>query len=389
MRATPQRSRLCLLLSSVCLLLPALATTSEVLAASAVAHPTTPALYTHEGPGSDNRPALPTLWSGILDLSKPCQQELMQLESRLAMNDTMAFTQVAEALFSSGRVMEGLFLVNAGIEAAKTAPPPTAKDQELALLNLIAGFPLISLGSSDACGFVTDFQYCHVDVATIYLRFGLCVPAACNAQDIQLGLNATYFKLTKSYLDSSLLLADTTVCGNTSFPWTTGTYVMIGVCFVLLALVAAGTALEYATKRAKGEAKRRGEDMGGMGVGEENRGRRQVPASVSARLLLCFSLLTNWRLLFAKARGGPFDALDGIRTLSMCWVIFGHTFIFALFSLHFMNFGTEVNGHDGKGFLATYPAQAVTGGYFAVDTFFFLSAFLAVFFMLEEIKKMQ
>lgn len=74
MRTTPQRSRLCLLLSSVCLLLPALATTSEVLAASAVAHPTTPALYTHEGPGSDNRPALPTLWSGILDLSKPCQQ---------------------------------------------------------------------------------------------------------------------------------------------------------------------------------------------------------------------------------------------------------------------------------------------------------------------------
>jgi peptidoglycan/LPS O-acetylase OafA/YrhL len=49
----------------------------------------------------------------------------------------------------------------------------------------------------------------------------------------------------------------------------------------------------------------------------------------------------------------------------------------------------KVNGHDGKGFLATYPAQSVTGGYFAVDTFFFLSAFLAVFFMLEEIKKLQ
>ena len=91
--------------------------------------------------------------------------------------------------------------MNAGIEAAKNGPPPTAEQQELALLNLISGFPLISLGSSDACGFVPDFQYCHIDVATIYLRFGLCVPAACNAQDVQLGLNATYFKLTKSYLD--------------------------------------------------------------------------------------------------------------------------------------------------------------------------------------------
>ena len=113
----------------------------------------------------------------------------------------LTHTQLAEALFSSGRVMEGLFLVNAGIEAAKSGPPPTAEQQELALLSLISGFPLISLGSSDACGFVPDFQYCHIDVATIYLRFGLCVPAACNAQDVQLGLNATYFKLTKSYLD--------------------------------------------------------------------------------------------------------------------------------------------------------------------------------------------
>lgn len=31
--------------------------------------------------------------------------------------------------------------------------------------------------------------------------YGVCVPAACNAQDIQIGLNATYFKLTQQYLD--------------------------------------------------------------------------------------------------------------------------------------------------------------------------------------------
>lgn len=79
MRGTQQqRSRLrllpVLLLSSACLLLPALAATSEELLESVVAHPrTTPALYTNEGP-SNNQPALPTLWAGILDLSKPCQQ---------------------------------------------------------------------------------------------------------------------------------------------------------------------------------------------------------------------------------------------------------------------------------------------------------------------------
>lgn len=62
---------------------------------------------------------------------------------------------------------------------------------------------------------------------------------------------------------------------------------------------------------------------------------------------------------------GDFDTLDGIRSLSMSWVIFGHTFIFALFMWSFTN-AYEVLGNNGEGFLATYSAQALTGGYFAV-----------------------
>jgi len=77
---TPMRSRprllplLLLLLDSACLLRPTLAAaTSEKVLEPALAHPTTSPLYTNEGP-SGNQPALPTLWAGILDLSKPCQK---------------------------------------------------------------------------------------------------------------------------------------------------------------------------------------------------------------------------------------------------------------------------------------------------------------------------
>lgn len=60
-----------LLLSSACLLLPTSA--EQLLESAALAHP--PALYINEGPSStSNQPGLPTLWAGILDLSKPCQQ---------------------------------------------------------------------------------------------------------------------------------------------------------------------------------------------------------------------------------------------------------------------------------------------------------------------------
>lgn len=79
MRATHHQQRsllrpvlpVLLLLSSACLLLPTSA--EQLLESAALAHP--PALYINEGPSStSNQPGLPTLWAGILDLSKPCQQ---------------------------------------------------------------------------------------------------------------------------------------------------------------------------------------------------------------------------------------------------------------------------------------------------------------------------
>jgi len=105
-----------------------------------------------------------------------------------------------------------------------------------------------------------------------------------------------------------------------------------------------------------------------------------------SNILLCFGLLKNWKLLLAPNRGGDFDTLDGIRALSMSWVIFGHTFIFLIFMWSFTN-AYEVVGVNGEGFLATYSAQALTGGYFAVDSFFFMGAFLASYLLLENLTK--
>lgn len=60
----------------------------------------------------------------------------------------------------------------------------------------------------------------------------------------------------------------------------------------------------------------------------------------------------------------------------------------ALFGISFSNSASYVLGKDGKGWLTRYSAQALTGGYFAVDTFFFISAFLAVYLMLEQLHRM-
>lgn len=110
---------------------------------------------------------------------------------------------------------------------------------------------------------------------------------------------------------------------------------------------------------------------------------------------------------------GPFDVLDGIRSLSMGWIILSHVLIYGLFSEY-----TAIAGHylpsrlishlsmclptdpqftnaweffrsDHKGLLGRFSMQAMPGGYLAVDTFFFLAAFLAVYRMMEQVERLQ
>jgi hypothetical protein len=211
-----------------------------------------------------------------------------QLQAGMTSGDPKATTTVLEALYATGRVIEvsnslqdlvllspyrrlrtklrmlvlnllfasplcfwtpqGLFILNAGTKA----PPPSPAEQKEAILNIVTGYPWSSLGSADSCGYITtergavaDFQYCYIDVAGAYLRYGLCVPQACTPDDIMLGLNTTFTKIAKTPLDPSLQLAAKTVCGNPKYTPVTGTYVMIVVTCLLLALVALGTTIEY------------------------------------------------------------------------------------------------------------------------------------------------
>lgn len=68
----------------------------------------------------------------------------------------------------------------------------------------------------------------------------------------------------------------------------------------------------------------------------------------------CFSLVKNVDRLLAPPRAGnEFAALDGVRTLSMLWVVLGHTLIVALIGVGFTN-TIEILPQDRKGLLARY-----------------------------------
>jgi hypothetical protein len=121
--------------------------------------------------------------------------------------------------------------------------------------------------------------------------------------------------------------------------------------------------------------------------------------------------------------------LDGVRTLSMMWVILGHIQVFAFDGLAFTNLdyiATKFYSHwpamvrpratvglTRWNLIGRHPAppatqtrneglfrgcklnklwslwQAVTGGFFSVDTFFWLSAFLSTFLLLKGLDKQK
>ncbi|GMH55046.1 hypothetical protein TL16_g01805 [Triparma laevis f. inornata] len=116
-------------------------------------------------------------------------------------------------------------------------------------------------------------------------------------------------------------------------------------------------------------------------------------ASESARLLSkppaiieFFDAYSNMGSLFSfSRRPGPFACLDCLRAISALWIILGHTLFWSSFySLQPYKIQPGPDSMD-----STFLGQVLFTQSFsmAVDTFFFLSAFLAAYFLLKECAK--
>ncbi|XP_033105100.1 nose resistant to fluoxetine protein 6-like isoform X2 [Anneissia japonica] len=98
------------------------------------------------------------------------------------------------------------------------------------------------------------------------------------------------------------------------------------------------------------------------------------------KFLLCFSLITNGSKILKPTQGqSSLHALNGIRVLSLFWVILGHTYFFplSLFS----------NPLQIVPILSRFSFQAVGNATFSVDSFFFLSGLLITYLTLNYLKK--
>lgn len=328
----------------------------------------------------------PTNWEEFLQHPTylPCASSLFQNDS-----DSLAFLHAKKASFATGKIIESLDIIsmtfcdnlidkdacsvrenmtmttfkkcygkmNTNISQCLLEYPYVSKES-----SMLEKIPFLSsLGLYDACSEISGYHYCSILVMNQPIwSYGICVPDVCSMKEIESSLHKLF--LGKVNLGSSIstnkLFRST--CGDFHYSKTTGTIIMICICFLVLILVMVGTILDFYWDSLQG---------------------------LIYSICKCFSLKRNIKYLLEGPRCGSFDIFDGVRVLSILWVIFGHTFVFTMMGLGFTNL-EDLIGNDNKGWITTYPAQALTSAYFAVDTFFFMSGFLAMSILMKIATKM-
>ena len=227
----------------------------------------------------------------------------------------------------------------------------------------------------------------------------ICVPRSCNTSDFE-----TYVAEANAYLAKYSFgvhyTSDPTICEDTKrIPFSGGAIAMIVVCAIFALLSLIGTAVDLGVKTIRDLSKKPelakifkrttpacnsdGEDsplLGGVPKKEDD-----IFASFEKPLefVTAFSIIKNVNTIFStKMPPTAITSLNGIRVLSIGWVILAHTFLWSLTTQALKDplYAIEHITHR-------FSFQAMSNGFFAVDSFFFLSGALVAFLTLREMER--
>ena len=108
---------------------------------------------------------------------------------------------------------------------------------------------------------------------------------------------------------------------------------------------------------------------------------------------MAFDLRSNWAVLGrepSKHKSGmDLRSLNGLRVLSMLWIILGHTLTYLVWMMSLAWTGRMTNPQTMGRVIKEWYITVFTGGYFSVDSFFFMSGLLVAYLASVEIGKRQ
>lgn len=251
----------------------------------------------------------------------------------------------------------------------------------------LPGMPPSNSGfSTQFCGMKTNIP---LGVIPLEIELTACVPKACSPKD----LTYLYNDLLKRLPTQSPVRVHDVKC-NVDPEIDTRAVVAIVILGIFAVLMFVSTVYDLLVIQRQRHAAEHSqseilsdhiENLGENSPLLNSREKKSVPKqeSVAERLLLAFSVYTNGKkILQVNQSSGTLTALNGIRFLSISWVVLGHTFgvMYPVLS----------NGYAILPDLyQRWSFQAVANAFVAVDSFFALSGLLLAYLTLKEMKKGQ
>ena len=284
----------------------------------------------------------------------------------------------AAKLFSSKDPVTGLPLIVRMIDAMGKIGPGFMEGN------------IYAIGAYDECFDIGpgDAEFCIGDVSLeipdlkspvpLKWMFGMCVPRGCTPEDVVYAVDVVTFGIANATLS-------TISCKDTKKPpFNAGAIIMIIVCFLIGGVVMAATAFDYIWQLVNAEKK-----SGQIQNGSEKTPLLDNATSVkqSAKRVKFEELITAFSLfkvlpqiLSMKQPPSVITSVNGLRVISMLWVILGHTHLTALLS------GMENIGRL-RNTLSRFSFQPISNAYPAVDTFFLLSGLLVAYLSMRQMKQ--
>lgn len=256
-----------------------------------------------------------------------------------------------------------------------------------------SGKSLNDLGFYEDCNKDARSKYVLItgnlkEMSGFKIKLGFCGPVECTIADynnfcshlepfIKLGLNMTEnTQITFSFYFPSELNSD---------QFTAGGYIMISIMSIIVLLCIIGTLVDINENYypfIKKPINRKAE-------ANENEGMEELLEKPPKKTNLvvffcCFSYYSNFNKLVMSLSGGSsssrLEILNGIRVISILWVIYGHSYYYYLLV-------PVMNPMKILEFVDNFWYQILFQAPLAVDTFFFLAGFLSSYLMMSEIKK--
>ena len=269
-------------------------------------------------------------------------------------------------------------------------------------------------GSYDECLAIGEgwTKFCVVSLELYILKvyplvplyMDICVPQSCNITDLQGYVNEvnSILSLREPFAYYSLNLTTNHLDCETSktVPYSAGAIIMIVVCALFLALSIVGSVVDCGVKNLRELLKKPEisallqrkqhtyafedtERKPLLGVQTNEFDDTFAMFETPLEFITSFSIFKNVKMILStKQPPTAITSLNGIRVLSMFWVILGHTHYWALISGVLTN-PLYVLSH----YTHRFSFQPITNGFFSVDSFFFLSGALVSYLTLREMEK--